>query len=65
MRCHNCNSHMIETRIAEQALSVQTWLECPVCGRVQLLSQHLRRQFSAFTTEVPHRFGAPHNKQHW
>jgi len=39
MICKRCHASMGCTRRDEGRLSVQAWFDCPVCGRVELVSR--------------------------
>lgn len=41
MRCGRCQSLMAQTNEQVSSQSKQAWYKCPVCGRLQLLSQPL------------------------
>jgi hypothetical protein len=41
LNCHSCSTALHETRREEHGLSIQTWYQCPLCGR-QSLTSHPR-----------------------
>jgi hypothetical protein len=41
LNCHSCSTVLHETRREEHGLSIQTWYQCPLCGR-QSLTSHPR-----------------------
>ena len=42
MHCDKCHSAMSKTQQDAGVRSIQTWFECPLCGRKSLFSEPVR-----------------------